>query len=74
MRPFLQQFEFNLARIYVLNPKNEEEWLGKNITWIKDHVFLFEVLIVNIKLLKEEIKNNINPLKEELAKRNLKAN
>ncbi|EAL0061132.1 motility associated factor glycosyltransferase family protein [Campylobacter lari] len=74
IRPFLQQFEFNLARIYVLNPKNEEEWLGKNITWIKDHVFLFEVLIVNIKLLKEEIKNNINPLKEELAKRNLKAN
>ncbi|MCH3693502.1 hypothetical protein LZB65_00255 [Campylobacter lari] len=46
----------------------------KNITWIKDHVFLFEVLIANIKLLKEEIKNNINPLKEELAKRNLKAN
>ncbi|EFO9447924.1 motility associated factor glycosyltransferase family protein, partial [Campylobacter lari] len=74
IRPFLQQFEFNLARIYVLNPKNEEEWLSKNITWIKDHVFLFEVLIANIKLLKEEIKNNINPLKEELAKRNLKAN
>ncbi|WP_139452902.1 motility associated factor glycosyltransferase family protein [Campylobacter armoricus] len=74
IRPFLQQFEFNLARIYVLNPKNEEEWLGKNITWIKDHVFLFEVLIANIKLLKEEIKNNINPLKEELVKRNLKAN
>ncbi|MBF7045752.1 motility associated factor glycosyltransferase family protein [Campylobacter volucris] len=74
IRPFLQQFEFNLARIYVLNPKNEEEWLNKNITWIKDHIFLFEVLIANIKLLKEEIKNNINPLKEELAKRNLKAN
>ncbi|MBF7067685.1 motility associated factor glycosyltransferase family protein, partial [Campylobacter volucris] len=74
IRPFLQQFEFNLARIYVLNPKNEEEWLSKNITWIKDHVFLFEVLIANIKLLKEEIKNNINPLKEELVKRNLKAN
>ncbi|EAK6286577.1 motility associated factor glycosyltransferase family protein [Campylobacter lari] len=63
IRPFLQQFEFNLARIYVLNPKNEEEWLGKNITWIKDHTFLFEVLIANIKLLKEE-----------LVKRNLKAN
>lgn len=74
LSPFLQQFEFNLARIYVLNPKNEEEWLSKNITWIKDHVFLFKVLIANIKLLKEEIKNNINPLKEELVKRNLKAN
>ncbi|EAJ0333599.1 motility associated factor glycosyltransferase family protein [Campylobacter lari] len=74
IRPFLQQFEFNLARIYVLNPKNEEEWLGKNIIWIKDHTFLFEVLIANIKLLKEEIKSNINPLKEELVKRNLKAN
>ncbi|MBK1991449.1 hypothetical protein JG676_02380 [Campylobacter sp. 2018MI35] len=48
------QFEFNLARIYVLNPKNEQEWLDKNLTWIKDHIFLIQVLIANIKLVKKE--------------------
>ncbi len=72
IRPFLQQFEFNLARIYVINPKTNDEWLDKNLTWIKDHMFLFEVLIENIRFANEEIIKNITPLKEELIKRNLK--
>ncbi|EAJ1254462.1 motility associated factor glycosyltransferase family protein [Campylobacter lari] len=71
MRPFLQQFEFNLARIYVINPKTNEEWLSKNTTWIKDHVFLFEILIANIKIAKEEITKHLVPLKNELQKRQL---
>ncbi|MCR6570704.1 motility associated factor glycosyltransferase family protein [Campylobacter insulaenigrae] len=72
IRPFLQQFEFNLARIYVINPRNNDEWLNKNLTWIKDHIFLFEVLIQNIKFANEEILKNIIPLEEEIVKRNLK--
>lgn len=72
--PFLNQFELNLARIYVINPRNEKEWLDKNLTWIKDHIFLFEVLIANFKLLKEKIQNHLAPLTKELAKRNLKLN
>ncbi|MBK1971605.1 motility associated factor glycosyltransferase family protein [Campylobacter sp. TTU_617] len=73
IRPFLMQFEFNLARIYVLNPKNEQEWLDKNLTWIKDHIFLIQVLIANIKLVKKGIKENIAPLKQTLLLRNLKS-
>ncbi|WP_442778888.1 motility associated factor glycosyltransferase family protein [Campylobacter sp. TTU-622] len=73
IRPFLMQFEFNLARIYVLNPKNEQEWLDKNLTWIKDHIFLIQVLIANIKLVKKGIKKNIAPLKQTLLLRNLKS-
>ncbi|MFQ6341581.1 motility associated factor glycosyltransferase family protein [Campylobacter sp. VTCC 70190] len=74
INPFLSQFELNLARIYVINPRNEKEWLDKNLTWIKDHIFLFEVLIANIKLLKEKIQNHLAPLTKELMKRKLKAN
>lgn len=73
IRSFLMQFEFNLARIYVLNPKNEQEWLDKNLTWIKDHIFLMQVLIANIKLVKQGIKENIAPLKQILLSRNLKS-
>ncbi|TXE81300.1 motility associated factor glycosyltransferase family protein [Campylobacter peloridis] len=70
--PFVSQFELNLARIYVLNPKNNDQWLSKNITWIKDHIFLIEILIANIKLLKEEITKNLTPLQNELSIRKLK--
>ncbi|MBK1993536.1 motility associated factor glycosyltransferase family protein, partial [Campylobacter novaezeelandiae] len=73
IQSFLMQFEFNLARIYILNPKNEQEWLDKNLTWIKDHIFLMQVLIANIKLVKQGIKENIAPLKQILLSRNLKS-
>ncbi|AJC91216.1 motility associated factor glycosyltransferase family protein [Campylobacter subantarcticus] len=71
IRPFLQQFEFNLARIYVINPRTNEEWFGKNIAWMKDHIFLFEILIANIKMAKDEINKHLDPLKDEIRKRQL---
>ncbi|EAL0343289.1 motility associated factor glycosyltransferase family protein, partial [Campylobacter coli] len=33
--PLLTQFELNLARIYVLNPKTKEDAFNKSILWIK---------------------------------------
>ncbi|EAH7988526.1 DUF115 domain-containing protein, partial [Campylobacter jejuni] len=36
--PLLTQFELNLARIYVLNPKTKEDVFNKNILWIKEHL------------------------------------
>ncbi|MBC5858418.1 motility associated factor glycosyltransferase family protein, partial [Campylobacter jejuni] len=36
--PLLTQFELNLARIYVLNPKTKEDAFNKNILWIKEHL------------------------------------
>ncbi|EOH4347686.1 DUF115 domain-containing protein, partial [Campylobacter jejuni] len=36
--PLLTQFELNLARIYVLNPKTKEDVFNKSILWIKEHL------------------------------------
>ncbi|MBX1984646.1 motility associated factor glycosyltransferase family protein, partial [Campylobacter jejuni] len=33
LQPLLTQFELNLARIYVLNPKTKEDVFNKNILW-----------------------------------------
>ncbi|ELC2927587.1 motility associated factor glycosyltransferase family protein, partial [Campylobacter coli] len=35
LSPLLIQFELNLARIYVLNPKTKEDAFNKSILWIK---------------------------------------
>ncbi|EHD9677774.1 motility associated factor glycosyltransferase family protein, partial [Campylobacter coli] len=37
LSPLLIQFELNLARIYVLNPKTKEDAFNKSILWIKEH-------------------------------------
>ncbi|MDN2789437.1 motility associated factor glycosyltransferase family protein, partial [Campylobacter coli] len=38
----LIQFELNLARIYVLNPKTKEDAFNKSILWIKEHLEFME--------------------------------
>ncbi|MCX2807034.1 motility associated factor glycosyltransferase family protein [Campylobacter sp. MIT 21-1685] len=70
---FITQFELNLARIYVLNPQNQNEIINKNIVLIREHIFLLEVLISNVKQAKENIQLSCKPLKKEFEKRNLKA-
>ncbi|EOH8021169.1 motility associated factor glycosyltransferase family protein, partial [Campylobacter jejuni] len=42
--PLLTQFELNLARIYVLNPKTKEDVFNKNILWIKEHLEFMELV------------------------------
>ncbi|EAK4370576.1 motility associated factor glycosyltransferase family protein, partial [Campylobacter jejuni] len=38
LQPLRTQFELNLARIYVLNPKTKEDVFNKSILWIKEHL------------------------------------
>ncbi|ECH3378796.1 motility associated factor glycosyltransferase family protein, partial [Campylobacter jejuni] len=38
LSPLLIQFELNLAKIYVLNPKTKEDAFNKSILWIKEHL------------------------------------
>ncbi|EOJ2640031.1 motility associated factor glycosyltransferase family protein, partial [Campylobacter jejuni] len=46
--PLLTQFELNLARIYVLNPKTKEDVFNKNILWIKEHLEFMELVYGHI--------------------------
>ncbi|EFT5778209.1 motility associated factor glycosyltransferase family protein, partial [Campylobacter coli] len=45
----LIQFELNLARIYVLNPKTKEDAFNKSILWIKEHLEFMELVYGHIK-------------------------
>ncbi|EHG4925281.1 motility associated factor glycosyltransferase family protein, partial [Campylobacter jejuni] len=42
LQPLRTQFELNLARIYVLNPKTKEDAFNKSILWIKEHLEFME--------------------------------
>ncbi|WP_426711806.1 motility associated factor glycosyltransferase family protein, partial [Campylobacter jejuni] len=44
----LIQFELNLARIYVLNPKTKEDAFNKSILWIKEHLEFMELVYGHI--------------------------
>ncbi|HED1059806.1 TPA: motility associated factor glycosyltransferase family protein, partial [Campylobacter coli] len=44
LSPLLIQFELNLAKIYVLNPKTKEDAFNKSILWIKEHLEFMELV------------------------------
>ncbi|EOH4415560.1 DUF115 domain-containing protein, partial [Campylobacter coli] len=69
--PLLTQFELNLARIYVLNPKTKEDGFNKSILWIKEHVEFLQMVYGHIEAQENALLKNILPLEEELNKRNL---
>ncbi|MBK1991597.1 motility associated factor glycosyltransferase family protein [Campylobacter sp. 2018MI35] len=69
--PTINQFEFNLAKIFVLNPSNKEELLAKKNLWIEDHLYLFTLIFSQIEIFKNLLEQNINNLKNELIARNL---
>ncbi|EEA8300454.1 motility associated factor glycosyltransferase family protein, partial [Campylobacter coli] len=48
LSPLLTQFELNLARIYVLNPKTKEDAFNKSILWIKEHLEFMELVYGHI--------------------------
>ncbi len=54
LQPLRTQFELNLARIYVLNPKTKEDAFNKSILWIKEHLEFMEL----VEKVREE--NNFN--------------
>ncbi|EPS0836387.1 motility associated factor glycosyltransferase family protein, partial [Campylobacter jejuni] len=69
--PLLTQFELNLARIYVLNPKTKEDAFNKSILWIKEHLEFIELVYGHIKAQENALIKNILPLEEKLKERKL---
>nr|HDV6458909.1 motility associated factor glycosyltransferase family protein [Campylobacter jejuni] len=65
------QFELNLARIYVLNPKTKEDVFNKNVLWIKEHLEFMELVYGHIKAQESALIKNILPLEEKLKERKL---
>ncbi|EBF6065612.1 motility associated factor glycosyltransferase family protein, partial [Campylobacter lari] len=71
LNPLNTQFELNLARIYVLNPKTKEDIFNKNYLWIKEHLEWLELIIGHIKKLQESLEKNIINLEKEMENRHL---
>ncbi|KQH53290.1 motility associated factor glycosyltransferase family protein, partial [Campylobacter coli] len=69
--PLRTQFELNLARIYVLNPKTKEDAFNKSILWIKEHLEFMELVYGHIKAQENALIKNILPLEEKLKERKL---
>ncbi|EGL1368199.1 motility associated factor glycosyltransferase family protein [Campylobacter jejuni] len=69
--PLLTQFELNLARIYVLNPKTKEDAFNKSILWIKEHLEFMELVYGHIKAQENALIKNTLPLEEKLKERKL---
>ncbi|EPS5782391.1 motility associated factor glycosyltransferase family protein, partial [Campylobacter jejuni] len=65
------QFELNLARIYVLNPKTKEDAFNKSILWIKEHLEFMKLVYGHIKAQESALIKNILPLEEKLKERKL---
>ncbi|EIN4865251.1 motility associated factor glycosyltransferase family protein, partial [Campylobacter jejuni] len=71
LSPLLIQFELNLARIYVLNPKTKEDAFNKSILWIKEHLEFMELVYGHIKAQENALIKNILPLEKKLKERKL---
>ncbi|ECC0456443.1 motility associated factor glycosyltransferase family protein, partial [Campylobacter jejuni] len=71
LNPILTQFELNLARIYVLNPKTSEDSYNKSLLWVKEHIEFFIMIYTHIKAQEKALIKNITPLENELTQRNL---
>lgn len=69
--PLLMQFEFNLARIYVLNPKTPEDSFNKSVLWIKEHLELMHMTYGHIEAQENILLKNIIPLEKKLKERGM---
>ncbi|HDX3452389.1 TPA: motility associated factor glycosyltransferase family protein [Campylobacter coli] len=69
--PLLMQFEFNLARIYVLNPKTPEDSFNKSVLWIKEHLEFMHMIYGHIEAQENVLLKNIIPLEKKLRERGM---
>ncbi|EAL7804697.1 motility associated factor glycosyltransferase family protein [Campylobacter jejuni] len=69
--PLLVQFELNLARIYVLNPKTLEDSFNKSLIWIKEHLEWIEMIYGHIQAQENALLENIIPLEQKLKERKM---
>ncbi|HEB9417045.1 TPA: motility associated factor glycosyltransferase family protein, partial [Campylobacter coli] len=71
LSPFLIQFELNLARIYVLNPKTPEDSFNKSLLWVKEHMEFIQMVHGHIEAQEKTLLENILPLENQLKERKL---
>ncbi|EAL9698979.1 DUF115 domain-containing protein [Campylobacter jejuni] len=71
LKTLLVQFELNLARIFVLNPKTSEDSYKKSLLWVKEHIEFFKMIYTHIEAQEKALIKNIIPLENELTQRNL---
>ncbi|MCV3381104.1 motility associated factor glycosyltransferase family protein [Campylobacter sp. IFREMER_LSEM_CL2127] len=69
--PLFMQFELNLAKIYVLHPKTQEDVYNKKLLWIKEHLEWLILIENHIKILKETIENNFSRFESILIEKNM---
>lgn len=69
--PLVMQFEFNLARIYVLNPKTPEDSFNKSVLWIKEHLEFIHMIYGHIEAQENVLLKNIIPLEKKLKERGM---
>ncbi|EAK0950212.1 motility associated factor glycosyltransferase family protein [Campylobacter lari] len=69
--PLFTQFELNLAKIYVLHPKTQEDVYNKKLLWIKEHLEWIILIENHIKILKEVIEKNLLRFENILIEKNM---
>ncbi|EAK6592643.1 DUF115 domain-containing protein [Campylobacter lari] len=69
--PLFVQFELNLAKIYVLHPKTQEDAYNKKLLWIKEYLEWFVLIENHIKILKEVIEKSFLKFENILVEKNM---
>ncbi|MCW0222468.1 motility associated factor glycosyltransferase family protein [Campylobacter lari] len=69
--PLFTQFELNLAKIYILHPKTQEDAYNKKLLWIKEHLEWLILIENHIKILKEVIEKSFLRFENILIEKNM---
>ncbi|MDO4674474.1 motility associated factor glycosyltransferase family protein [Campylobacter sp.] len=70
--PYIFQFECNLAKFYVLNPKTKEDVFNKNALWFKEHLEFMESVFYQIQNQAQTLVAALVPLEDSLEKHGLR--
>ncbi|MPB35694.1 motility associated factor glycosyltransferase family protein [Campylobacter upsaliensis] len=71
IQPLRFQFDLNLGRLVSVVVKDEQTNLEKNLHWIKEHLYYFELIAKYVKDEEKELQTAILKLENELKNRGL---
>ncbi|EJG3308572.1 motility associated factor glycosyltransferase family protein [Campylobacter upsaliensis] len=71
IHPLKAQFDLNLGRLVSIVVKDNETNLQKNLFWIKEHLYYFELIAKYVKDEEKELQTAILKLENELKNRGL---
>ncbi|ECW8266793.1 motility associated factor glycosyltransferase family protein [Campylobacter upsaliensis] len=71
IQPLKAQFDLNLGRLVSIVVKDNETNLQKNLFWIKEHLYYFELIAKYVKDEEKELQTAILKLENELKNRGL---